>query len=113
MAAALGATAYQFGVLQGSFRVPHRWISRHGRLSSPDLRTPHVGPASCLLQQGAAHRYRRLQRLLLSVSGVVRMSGFPHVPTLPEPFTPGELLCAVQALMPAVACSTLWLIGAA
>ena len=112
MAAALRETAYQFGVLQGSFRVPHRWISRHGRLSSPDLRTPHVGPASCLLQQGAAHRYMRLQRLLLSVSGLLRMSGFP-LPTLPEPFTPGELQCAVQALIPAVACSTLWLIGAA
>jgi hypothetical protein len=37
----------------------------------------------------------------------------PDVPTLPEPFTPDEFLCAVQALMPAVASSTPRLIGAA
>ena len=30
----------------------------------------------------------------------------PDVPTLPEPFTPDELLLAVEALMPAVAHST-------
>ena len=37
----------------------------------------------------------------------------PDVPTLPEPFTPDELLFAVQALMPAVASSTPRLIGGA
>jgi hypothetical protein len=40
--------------------------------------------------------------------------GLPaDVPTLPEPFTPDGLLLAVNALMPALAPSTLGLVGAA